>query len=1412
MKTTPSNFSSSSNVSSPHIHNTPPLASSVADLLHTHSCTEGNGDSGSSGHFLPIACEDLVLDIRPATAPIRVTCPDGSIMVSTKTAVLNLPHLPLAARTCHMFPNINGALLSIGKFCDNNMTAHFDDSTVEIRDKATHSIVLTGRRDNRGMYMIPLVQSLPSTAPSSANASIYSLLSTNRSCAKRVDFVAKAFGNPTPTTLIAAAKSTHLHSIPNFTYEHARNFAPDSIESAKGHLDRAKQGTWSRASKSNKSRKQTTSSTTGNAAETYPVDDSPISANAIYVASVCSSTLHGDLTGRYHVTSRTGNTKVLIGYSSDGRFIKSVPVKGDSADDLIKGFDTLIKFFQSRGIVNELVRIDNQTSTDLETYFEKVAKIKYRYVPPGNHRTLHAERDIRTFKNHFVACRAGVDKSFPANLWDELLDQVDLTLNVLRPCGNIANTSAWDYTCGAYDYKTHPIGPVGAKVLVYESPEERTSFADHGIEGFYVGPAWKHYRCFRVWIPSTQSFRISDTLSWHLHDPFGLLSNHSATDSITDAITALEVALHRCTVIDNDCDATTASAESLRRSIDALNLIQHSPKSSGTEPLPRVVADQTPAVSTSRVTTPTPTTSLPRVVISSNSPVSTTTTVPRVANPSRNLRSTKHQAELTQTVSLPRVVIPTPVVPSNASAPTATPRRKIANTSRNLRSNKHHILIDPNPIMYNLKKVVGHTGSETNPLKPLRFRIRWEDTDSSQDTMEPWEHIEKSQPAVNYVQAHSKLWYLLEPTLLANQALNRKEVDLVGWWKSQKTYIESPPLTRERAEQIAQAVRPETVQLKRSMYYMLAMPFTADMTCTDFAFAAGDMDDDGEELKYKSCIKGPDKEYWIQASIKEFHKLFKQYNTMRPIKLTDIPEYKRKWITYYNPQCKTKMKPDGKQYRVRGTFGGNKPSGYTGITASYQASMTTVKILLNKTISQTDSKWMTMDVTDMYLNTRLPLDQWEYMVLDVQDVPQEIIDTYNLNDYMSPGDTKVYLEVMGALYGMKQAGYLAHLEILEHLANHGYTPCPNTPCLFKHHTDDIEFTLITDDFGVRYGNKAAADKLLAAMSQKYPMTHDWTGNKYAGFDILIDYAEATKRVEISMKGYIAAVLKRFKHVVNPTQNAYSPEIFTPINYGSKESQLTKPIDESPVLSATDINLLQQITGCMLYYVRGVDATMLLGVDHISREQSKGTQETMSKATRLLEYAATFPDATIVYYPSDMVLIGNVDGSYNSEPEARSRAALFTYLGRTTDPNFVNGPIECLTTIIPTVVSSAAETEYASLFIGGKALLPLRYNLLDMDCIQPPTVLITDNVAAKGIATNTCKQRRSKSMDMRYHWIRDRVELKDFEIAWRPGSDSIADYLTKIQPVSMVLKMRHFFVKPAEPAFKTSAAKRQFLKP
>jgi hypothetical protein len=65
--------------------------------------------------------------------------------------------------------------------------------------------------------------------------------------------------------------------------------------------------------------------------------------------------------------------------------------------------------------------------------------------------------------------------------------------------------------------------------------------------------------------------------------------------------------------------------------------------------------------------------------------------------------------------------------------------------------------------------------------------------------------------------------------------------------------------------------------------------------------------------------------------------------------------------------------------------------------------------------------------------------------------------------------------------------------------------------------------------------------------------------------------------------------------------------------------------------------------------------------------------------------------------------------------------------------------------------------------------------------QPPTPMVTDNSAASGIANDSVKQRRSKAMDMRYYWIRDRVRQGQFLVYWRRGSTNRADYYTKHHP-------------------------------
>ena len=92
---------------------------------------------------------------------------------------------------------------------------------------------------------------------------------------------------------------------------------------------------------------------------------------------------------------------------------------------------------------------------------------------------------IRTFKNHFVATLAGVDKECPLELWPEFLEQIDITLNIMRTSSS--GLSAWSALHGIVDFNKTPIAPLGVKVVSHVPADRRASWANHGDIGFYVG-------------------------------------------------------------------------------------------------------------------------------------------------------------------------------------------------------------------------------------------------------------------------------------------------------------------------------------------------------------------------------------------------------------------------------------------------------------------------------------------------------------------------------------------------------------------------------------------------------------------------------------------------------------------------------------------------------------------------------------------------------------------------------------------------------------------------------------------------------------------------------------------------------------------------------------------------------------
>jgi hypothetical protein len=268
----------------------------------------------------------------------------------------------------------------------------------------------------------------------------------------------------------------------------------------------------------------------------------------------------------------------------------------------------------------------------------------------------------------------------------------------------------------------------------------------------------------------------------------------------------------------------------------------------------------------------------------------------------------------------------------------------------------------------------------------------------------------------------------------------------------------------------------------------------------------------GKEMEYTALMKDPQLQpLWTRGFGNECRRLFQGIrdivgtDTCFFIKLTNIPKDRK--ITYGKIVCDYKPHKKEKE-RVRLTVGGDRLD-YSGDVATSTADITTFKILINSTLSTEDAAMMMMYIKNYYIGTPLP--RFEYMKMVLSRFPEEIIQKYNLNALAVDG--WVYIEIRKGVYGLKQAGLLANQLLQTRLAPFGYYPARHTPGLWLHKTRPISFTLIVDDFAVKYVGKQHAEHLRNALLRTYELTTDWTATAmatatatvYSGMTLKWDY-------------------------------------------------------------------------------------------------------------------------------------------------------------------------------------------------------------------------------------------------------------------------------------------------------------------
>jgi hypothetical protein len=546
---------------------------------------------------------------------------------------------------------------------------------------------------------------------------------------------------------------------------------------------------------------------------------------------------------------------------------------------------------------------------------------------------------------------------------------------------------------------------------------------------------------------------------------------------------------------------------------------------------------------------------------------------------------------------------------------------------------------------------------------------------------------------------------------------------------------------------------------------------------------------DPTAISYLKTIKtpGPTADLARIAFINELRRVVHTTHTI--VRIDRIPHGHK--APRPNPVLKLKCIDGIDEFRCRLTYNG-RLSEYAGERSSSTIDIMGVKCFLNSIISDDDCTHITADIKDFYLMH--DLDTPEYTAFPVSWIPKANRQEFDAAHL--PDDATLFYRIDKALYGMPQAGMIAQRELTKHLAKHGYIMSRSTPCHYTHQTSGVSFVVWVDDFLIKYNTKdqASIDHLLDTIRLKYQLTIDLSGSTYLGMTIKRD--RILRTLTICMQGYIQRMAKELNLALRPNPPK-SPITPTSTTY-STNPQL-EPIDPTPPATDTQKEFLQIICGKLLYYTLAVDPTIQVAVGQIASQQSKATQRTMLAADRLIQYILAHPDAIITYRPSNMILVAHSDASHDSEPMSRSRAGGVYTLGTSnfqgvdTPLPTLNGPVGCLCKLIETVCAGAYESEYAGLYLNATSLESARQTLEDFGYPQPATTIYYDNTVAGDIAYNRCKQRRSKAIARRYHWIQDRIAMGHFDLQWRAGKLNLADFLTKAHPVAHFVKMVPFFV-------------------
>ncbi|KAF7358895.1 Retrovirus-related pol polyprotein [Mycena sanguinolenta] len=308
----------------------------------------------------------------------------------------------------------------------------------------------------------------------------------------------------------------------------------------------------------------------------------------------------------------------------------------------------------------------------------------------------------------------------------------------------------------------------------------------------------------------------------------------------------------------------------------------------------------------------------------------------------------------------------------------------------------------------------------------------------------------------------------------------------------------------------------------------------------------------------------------------------------------------------------------------------------------------------------------------------------------------------------------------------------------------------------------------TDDINGISSSNAAADDARAGIRSTYDVTD--VPHTSTSLGMAIEYDPAAGTLSISSKAYLQRVLERYGMAdCNPKS--------TPLAIGSQIIPSTEPLSPADRTFMAD-KPYREATGSLQHAANTTRPDLAFSVGRLATCLENPQPEHWKAVQHLLAYVKGTLDYKITYRRgggSGIKPVGWVDADYAADLATRRSTSGEVFM-------MAGGPVSWSSKKQNAVALSTVEAEYIALTRASKQAMWMYSFLSELDMPQErPAILHGDNMGAAALAKDARGHARVKHIDIREHYIRERVADGDIEVVHVESANNLADLFTKVLP-------------------------------